>query len=348
MQSIKLAHGLEEQIVPREVLDLPNGPREQCYEAWADKLSGFADRRLVGGTPLAQAWKYTGWTVDTLSIIETTAGAEEINRRPEHVRRSFCECVALHLPLHINPGGQLYGIIDDDVMSMRADEIHIHDLNVPTRFATPDTLLTLSVFVPYTAIGYDPSAHPTAMSVSVTTPIGQLLNSAMRTLHHQATDLQRSDAPALATGFGGLVRGLLLQEKADEQARASIASSRLHLIKGYIEEHIKDPGLSATQLCRKFGASRATMYRMFESEGGIASYLTERRLVHAFRELRSTPATRGLVKIVAGEFGFDDHSHFNRLFKNRFRITPSDASGLWAEEQEKHNRLQGRQACTAS
>lgn len=348
MRASDLAQGSKNPIVPREVLDLPNGLHEHTYEAWADKLSGFADRRLLSDIPLSQAWKYSGWTVDTLNIVETIAGSEEINRRPMHVRRSFCECVALHLPLHINQGGKLYGIIDDTVMSMHADEIHIHDLNVPVRFATPDSLLTLSVFVPYTAVGYDPSVHPVTMSVSVTTPVGQLLHSAMRSLHSQSTHLHCSDAPTLAAGFSGLVRGLLLQERADEEARASIASSRLHLIKSYIEEHIKDPGLSATQLCRKFGASRATMYRMFASEGGIASYLTERRLVHAFRELRSTPATRGLVKIVAGEFGFDDHSHFNRLFKNRFRITPSDASGLWAEEQEKHNRLQNRQACTAS
>lgn len=319
------------RLVDREALNLAPGLPEQNYEAWADTLGGFGDRQLVDENWRRQVWKFSDWKVDTLRIRETTAGAEEIVRRPHHIRRSFCECVALHIPLQHNSADTLSAIIGDQVMTMHCGDIYIHDLNVPARIVTPSSLVTLSVFVPYNKIGYDPSIHPATMSISSATPAGQMLKNAILSMREGLEQLEVADAPSVAAGLSGLFRGLVVLNAVEETCCKEIASAKKKLTKAYIENHLFESELSTSLLCRQFGMSRATLYRLFAAEGGVAHYLNERRLVHCFRLLRSNPPSRGRVKTVAECLGFMDHSHFNRLFRRKFHMTPSDAMGLWAE-----------------
>jgi AraC-like DNA-binding protein len=260
-------------------------------------------------------------------VREFSTGAEEVVRRPQHLGWTFSECIAIH----INMVGERHVVVGDNVLSTRPGEIYLHDLNAPARYYTPTSLHTLAVFLPYTAIGYDPSCHPTSLSISMATPVGQMLLSAVRTTYQEAKRLRQADAPALAAGFCGLVRGLIMPDSSDYSSINEVNSARLNLIKSYIENHLHDPELDTTRLCQVFGASRATIYRLFAPEGGVTKYVCERRLVHAFRQLRSTPAERGRVKCVAESLGFNDHSHFNRLFRRKYNIAPSDAMGLWIE-----------------
>ncbi len=104
--------------------------------------------------------------------------------------------------------------------------------------------------------------------------------------------------------------------------------SRAQAVRAYIEDNLHDAGLGIDQLCRRFATSRRTLYRMFADDGGIARYVTERRLARAFDELGAASPARGLVKGVALSLGFADQKQFGRLFRQRFAIAPSDAVGL--------------------
>ena len=105
-------------------------------------------------------------------------------------------------------------------------------------------------------------------------------------------------------------------------------ASRAQAVRAYIEDHLHDPDLGVDQLCRRFAMSRRTLYRMFADHGGVARYLTERRLARAFDALKAASPTRGLIKAVALTYGFGDQDYFGRLFRKRFAIVPSEAVGL--------------------
>ena len=105
-------------------------------------------------------------------------------------------------------------------------------------------------------------------------------------------------------------------------------ASRARAVHAYIEDHLHDPDLGVDQLCRRFAMSRRTLYRMFADHGGVARYLTERRLARAFDALKAASPTRGLIKAVALTYGFVDQDYFGRLFRKRFAIVPSEAVGL--------------------
>ncbi len=110
--------------------------------------------------------------------------------------------------------------------------------------------------------------------------------------------------------------------------------TREEAVRAHIEDHLNDPELGMAQLCRTFAMSRRTVYRMFAGDGGVARYLTERRLARAFGELSAASPSRGLISAVAERHGFVDQNHFSRLFRRKFQIAPSDAIGLGSANRE--------------
>jgi AraC-like DNA-binding protein len=109
------------------------------------------------------------------------------------------------------------------------------------------------------------------------------------------------------------------QDGVDAMAQAG----RLR-VKDHINRVLADPDLSAERLCRTFGLSRATLYRMFAKEGGVQRYIDARRLDRCFAELHNAPASYGRIRRVAEKWGFHGAANFNRRFKSRFGIRPTD------------------------
>jgi AraC-like DNA-binding protein len=132
-----------------------------------------------------------------------------------------------------------------------------------------------------------------------------------------------AEAVALADAFIGLVRRLMLNLPDHDAVDPFARASRLR-VKDYINRVLDDPDLSSERLCRIFGLSRATLYRMFEKEGGVQRHIDARRLDRCFAELHNAPATCGRVGEVSRRWGFHEAANFNRRFKNRFGVRPTD------------------------
>ena len=81
-------------------------------------------------------------------------------------------------------------------------------------------------------------------------------------------------------------------------------------------------------LCRAFHCSRARLYRLFEPLGGIARHIRDRRLRRCFDQLALGGGKARQIHALAASCGFHDRSHFHRVFKARFQMTPSDALAL--------------------
>ena len=99
-------------------------------------------------------------------------------------------------------------------------------------------------------------------------------------------------------------------------------------IKRSIDADLLNEAVSVDQLCRKFRLSRATLYRLFEPEGGLWRYIGDQRLDRAFARLAS-PAN-GSIRMVdmAHEFHFSSDATFVRAFRRRFGLTPGEVRRL--------------------
>ena len=90
----------------------------------------------------------------------------------------------------------------------------------------------------------------------------------------------------------------------------------------YIEAHLYDPDLTPDGVRQASGLSRATLYRLFQHEGGLFAYIRNCRLRAAANELLRFP-DRPVVEI-AYLCGFGSAPDFARAFRRAYDMTPSD------------------------
>jgi AraC-like DNA-binding protein len=125
------------------------------------------------------------------------------------------------------------------------------------------------------------------------------------------------DLIALALGAGGEVRAT-----AEDRG---VRSARLAAILKQIAYSSNDPALSAVTIAQRLGVTPRYVHSLLEETGrSFTHHVLERRLEQAAAVLRDTRRQSCKIASIAGEVGFNDLSHFNRAFRRRFGVTPSD------------------------
>ncbi|RXT78471.1 AraC family transcriptional regulator, partial [Pseudomonas syringae] len=88
----------------------------------------------------------------------------------------------------------------------------------------------------------------------------------------------------------------------------------------YIEQHIGEAELGTESLQHAFALSRASLYRLFQSRGGGASYSREQRLSTAHRYLQPYPDCS--LTWLLYEMGLASERQFQRASQQRFGMPP--------------------------
>lgn len=103
------------------------------------------------------------------------------------------------------------------------------------------------------------------------------------------------------------------------------AQARLALMKTDILSNLGRLDLSIDMIAGRYGLSARQAQRLFEQDGTtFTEFLIERRLLLA-RKLAMDPKNRQRkISDIAHSSGFSDLSYFNRTFRRRFGMTPSD------------------------
>jgi AraC-like DNA-binding protein len=101
-----------------------------------------------------------------------------------------------------------------------------------------------------------------------------------------------------------------------------VRAARLEAIKADL---IEDATLHLDQLAARQGISPRYVQMLFEQQGTTFSvFVLKRRLDAACRMLTSPRYATWSIASIALEAGFSDLSHFNRRFKRRYLMTPTD------------------------
>jgi len=132
---------------------------------------------------------------------------------------------------------------------------------------------------------------------------------------------------------------LLLGAKGDETEIASgrgLRAARLKAIKQDIVAHITDSKLSITQVAIRQGVSPQYIRALFNGEQTtFADYVNELRLQQIYRQLSNPLFTNRSISTLAYDMGFNSLSWFNRAFKQRFGIKPTDVREKFSHSQDK-------------
>lgn len=210
-------------------------------------------------------------------------------------------------------------------VAVKAGDITFVNEGTRTAFALPGTLVKVVSLDETRLAGLAPRIRTKAFHHI---PMG----AASAPLLSGYADLLRATAPSSEAAFrlAGKhlydLAALVIQgttNEAAEPVRASISATRLELVKAEILRQLTDPELSVTAIARRQGVTPRYIQRLFEQEGlTFSEFLRDARLDLARRAL-DTPGA-ATVSAIAFDAGFNDLSHFNRVFRQRFGATPTE------------------------
>ncbi len=145
-----------------------------------------------------------------------------------------------------------------------------------------------------------------------------------------AGDLDPLGQKAAALHLIDLV-GLLLGTSAEQKdliGQRGLTAARLDLLKAYILKNLEDGTLSVETTARANALSERQIQRLFALSGATFSeFVLEQRLLSARHRLQSAVGRQRKVSDIAFAAGFNDLSYFNRTFRKRFGLTPSELLG---------------------
>ncbi len=112
-----------------------------------------------------------------------------------------------------------------------------------------------------------------------------------------------------------------------------VRAARLHAIKADILKNLASHDLTLANVAKRQRVTPRYIHMIFELEGiSFSEYVLEQRLLRALHLMTDKRFAELKVTALASEAGFGDLSYFNRTFRRRFGMTPSDARKLNAEK----------------
>jgi AraC-like DNA-binding protein len=123
-----------------------------------------------------------------------------------------------------------------------------------------------------------------------------------------------------------LIMELLTQESGPEKSNAAnVGDEMLTRIREFIEAHLMDPDLSPKSIAIAHHISVRYLHKLFQNDGTtVSQWVRQRRLNVSRQELGRTSNRRLTVAAVARRLGFISPSHFSRVFRDAYGMSPSE------------------------
>jgi len=298
-------------------------PEAERFDVWHDSV-----------LPLFESWpdqdqlSPAGFSarVESFDLESMYFGTSAFSALRFHRGRDYGEG-ADHLLVQLYLSGGYVGYNGDREMQVRRGDISLIDLGRPleTRAVASNCL---SLVVPRELMFslLDPARLSHGRVLTAASPTGRILGDHLQTVwqnlpHASVAELATINRMLIATVAGAFAGdGPGLDEGVAAMERASLEAIRV-----YIERNLETVDLTPEHLCLRFHCSRGQLYRLFGPWGGVARYVRQARLRRCMEELSSVEAAQKRIIDVALRWRFTSQSHFCRLFRQTYGMSPSDA-----------------------
>ncbi len=203
------------------------------------------------------------------------------------------------------------------------------DLNQPVRMRR-SACRVLTFFVPGALVA---EVLPDAEAIhgrtirSNTAPLTRLAVEHVVALGQNIANLSAPAAEsAMRTGTQLLVAAFGRQSGLSGNARAAARAAMFGRVRRHIQVNLHRPELSPKSVLNALQLPRPTLYRMFQHEGGLGTYIRHLRLRHAANDLARYPHL--MVTDIAYSVGFKSASDFTRAFRRAYGMAPQDFRAL--------------------
>ncbi len=166
----------------------------------------------------------------------------------------------------------------------------------------------------------------TGLAINGRSGVGKLASAFCRML---PSELETLD-PALHGQLAGTLLDLFAVALGSRLTTGAVGESATRnawflRVRNYIEAHLGNPDLSRPMVAAALGISARYVSDIFATNQlSVSQYIWERRLQKCHAAL-ADPLQRGRsISSIAFGWGFNDMSHFSRLFKARFGVSPRE------------------------
>lgn len=219
---------------------------------------------------------------------------------------------------------------------LKPGDMALYDATRPHRIHCPESFSKLIVSIPRALLHQHlPMAgHYTAMQLDAQRGMPAILSSLIRNLTVQINQLSTQSFNASANTVVELLSLTLGELSGSRLPLSSSCELSLLKVKQWVANHLHDSELDAEKISSAIGLSSRYINQLFAEENtSLMRYVWQQRLaVSAQRLLHATWQHRSISDIALA-CGFNDFSHFSRVFKTQFGKTPRDYRESWREEK---------------
>lgn len=300
-------------------------PPHRRLDYWND-LTGSAFTPLVTEPVDRRAFvgRLTRTQVGEIRLAEARSEPAIVRHSRQHVARTrdalFMLCLQLDgVSINRQQGREAV---------LRYGDFHLLDSSRPYEVSFPQSnrMLVLSVPHPELARRMPNPESVVGIAMSGKSGVSGLLSSLLCNFWQQR---RTGDETFLSPRFSEAILDLVASAYACITSTAaegsSIAIARREQIRSYIETHLHDPGLTPGSVAAAVHLSPRRLHQLFEADGEtVGAYILRRRLEECARAMSDASQRSRTVTEIAFLHGFNNASHFGRVFRERYQSTPSD------------------------
>jgi AraC-like DNA-binding protein len=271
---------------------------------------------------------FSGWLtrtkVDDIRVAEVYSDPQTVIHSRAHVAMSRQAMFYLHMQLDgesINrQDGREAKLLTGDFTlcdSTRPYEIIFEKPNHMLVFGIPENVMRRHLACPESVV---------ALPMSGSTGLSGLLSNFLRDFWRQC---HASIDPSVESRVTHAVLDLLAsayavmpQARAD---RSSLATAHRVRILNFIEAHLGDPDLTPMRVAEACKMTPRYLHHLFSQQNEtVARYILRRRLEECSRAMTAASQRGRTVTAIAFDYGFNSPTHFGRVFRARYGMTPRE------------------------
>ncbi|WP_430387867.1 helix-turn-helix domain-containing protein [Dyella sp. 20L07] len=257
------------------------------------------------------------WRLDRTLLFEREYGGVRHRRRERVAQDGFD-----HFVLHHVVSGELIGGPDGAAIPVAAGETLLLDTSEPMESgARAVGLITVALAreAVRAAVGNLDGLHGRKIGAQE----GALLSALLRALVGQASHLPPGAKAAVTRTLVDLLSVAINPASSGKRSDFyRLEYVRREAAQRLIESRLGDRDFSVQDIINETGISRASLYRLFEAQGGVARFIQLRRLQQLRERLDDRAFDGQSLAELASILGFSGESHASRLFKQAFGMAP--------------------------
>ncbi len=262
--------------------------------------------------------------VGNVGICSIRSNATTVRRTPKLARDDMAPSVFLGLQV----AASSMVIQGERQAVLRPGDMALYDTTAPYTLLNDDGIYQHFFRIPRSDLALPPDAitQLTAIRLSPDDALVDLAASYFRRLarHQMTSDLSGIDA----VGQSGieLVRALLTTHLAGPGLSREPLEATLPLrVMEYVRAHLAEQDLSAARIAAAHNISVRHLYAILARSGiGLGDWIRAHRLENCRKDLARPGARSMTIASVAYRWGFGDATHFGRVFKDAYGMSPRE------------------------